>query len=45
VTGDELAARKQAIENLGKGNPIVDEDVVSITQQLATLGMPLDSEN
>ncbi len=45
VTGNELAARKQAIEKFGKGNPIVDEDVVSITQQLATLGMPLDSEN
>ena len=45
VTGDELIARKQAIENFGKGNPIVDDDVVTITQQLTTLGMPLEAED
>jgi hypothetical protein len=45
VTGDEIAAKKEAIRNFGKGIAIVDEDVDTITRQLTALGMPLDSED
>ena len=45
ITGDALAARKEAIRNFGNGIPLVDEAVDAITQELAGLDMPLDSED
>jgi len=45
VTEDALAARKEAVRNFGTGLPLVDEDVNTITNQLAALDMPLSSED
>lgn len=45
LTGDALAAKKEAVKNFGKGIEIVDEDVPTIEAQMAALDMPLDSED
>jgi len=45
ITGDALAARREAVRNLGKGFALIDEDVETIKGQLVTMDMPLDSED
>jgi len=45
MTGDALAARKDAVRNFGNGIPLVDEAVVAIIKELAGLDMPLNSED